>query len=115
MSSGLPRQHNEKKTVVLEIKGDYRDKVQVADAFKRAYQVLDRLADHRINRLELFYSQDFTVEQDLVDMFQHAAREALSYKDAVVFGRPVSTEVFGAETIRCSRTRAMVNRIHRTE
>ena len=99
-------------TLTLEIKGELSTKVQIADTFRSAYQVLDRLCDSHISRLNLVYSPDFKVDQTLMEEFQHAAREALAYKEALVFGRSIDTSVLGLDEIQDLYTRAMALKLH---
>ena len=99
-------------TLTVEIKGELSTKVQIADTFRSAYQVLDRLCDSQISRLNLVYSEDFKVDQALMEEFQHAAKEALAYKEALVFGRSIDTSVLGVSEIVDQSTRAMASRLH---
>ncbi|MFH2007548.1 MAG: hypothetical protein ABI333_13265 [bacterium] len=102
------------KTLILEIKGKIQSKVAIAETFRSAYRVLDRLSDARVSTLNVIYGEDFEVPSELMGEFQHAAREALAYKDAISFGRGVSTTVIGLDQIGDPQTKAMAIRLHRS-
>lgn len=98
----------------FELRGSFSNKVQIADTFRAAYDVLDRLSDGRFHELALVYHEDFHVDPNLLAEFARAAREALSYKEALSFGRDIHTRVEGLDRIQCGHTRAMVLQIHQS-
>ena len=112
MSLSKPHPALSEQTLTLEMKGSFSDKVQVAEAFRSAYRVLDRLSTADVVKVNLVYHKDFQVSGDLMDVFRDAAQEALAYKEALSFGRPVSTIVIGVNAIADHQTRLMASRLH---
>lgn len=110
MANPLPTPQDESLELVL--KGKLGSKVEIAEAFRSAYHVLDRLCDGRYSRLRFVYSEDFEVSAELMDEFQSAAKEALAYKEALIFGRPIDTNIIGLPDIEHPATRAMAARLH---
>ncbi len=110
MRKSVPTPQNEALELVLE--GKLVNKVEIAETFRSAYRVLDRLCDGRYSRFKFVYSEDFEVSADLMDEFQSAAKEALAYKEALIFGRPIDTNVVGLPDIEHPATRAMAARLH---
>jgi hypothetical protein len=108
--TALPMPRDE--TLELVITGKLHTRVEVAETFRAAYRVLDRLCDGRYSRLRLAYDTDFEVAGELMEEFEHAAREALSYKEAIVFGRPIDTIIVGLGDIAHPATRTMAVRLH---
>lgn len=102
----------EPEAMRLELRGTLRDKVQIAKLFRGAYEVLDRLSTGSVARIEVIYGEDFCVEETLAEEFSHAAQEALSYQQALTFGRSIDSVVVGLAEIRDPRTRALVQGIH---
>lgn len=100
------------KVLELELKGRFHDKVQIAETFHSAYDLLDRLSDVGVRELKVVYGEDFHVESGLLNEFSRAAREALAYKDALTFGRDVPTRIDGLERIACQQTREMAKALH---
>ncbi len=88
------------------------NKVELADTFRSAYRVLDRLCDGRFCRLRFVYGEDFEVSADLMGDFQNAAKEALAYKEALIFGRPIDTNIIGLTNIEHPATRKMATGLH---
>jgi hypothetical protein len=107
----MPRE----ETLELVLTGKLLTRVEVAETIRAAYRVLDRLCDERYSRLRLAYGTDFEVSGELMEEFEHAAREALAYKEAIIFGRPIDTVIVGLGDIAHPTTRAMAVRLHRRD
>ena len=102
-----------KETLELVIKGKLQSKVEIAETFRSAYRVLDRLCDGRYSQLRFIYGEDFEVSKDLLDEFQSAAKEALAYKEALIFGRPIDLDIVGLTEIEHPATRQMAANLHK--
>jgi len=103
------------ETLELVLKGKLLNKVEIAETFRSAYRVLDRLCDGRYSQLRFIYGEDFEVCNELLEEFQTAAQEALAYKEALIFGRPIDTDVVGLTSIEHQATRKMAARLHRKD
>jgi len=118
MALAMTKQYSGKKsmsdTLTLEIKGKLQSKVAIAETFRSAYRVLDQLCDAQVSTITVIYGEDFKVPTELMSEFQHAAREALAYKDAISFGREVTTAVIGLNQIDDPQTKAMAISLHRS-
>ncbi len=110
MRQSMPTQKDE--TLELVLKGKLLNKVEIANTFRAAYRVLDRLCDGRYSRLRFVYGTDFEVSVDLMEEFQNAAKEALAYKEALIFGRPIDTNIIGLTDIEHKATRKMASGLH---
>lgn len=102
----------ERESLDLVLQGKMASKVAIADTMRGAYRVLDRLSDGRFSHLRFVYGEDFEVVDDLMADFQAAVQEALAYKEALVFGRPVTTRIVGLSSIEDHATRQMAARLH---
>jgi hypothetical protein len=99
---------NQKREITLEWRGRFSSKVQLAETFKSAYQVIDGLSQPGVGRLTIVYHSDFKVDPSLVPSFLDASKEALAYKDALTFGQRIETQVTGHEAIADATTRQVV-------
>jgi hypothetical protein len=100
------------ETLELVLKGKLLNKVEIADTFRSAYRVLDKLCDGRYSRLRFIYGEDFEVSSELMEEFHSAAKEALAYKEALIFGRPIDTSIIGLTNIEHPATRKMASGLH---
>ena len=101
------------ETLELVMKGKLQSKVEIAETFRSAYRVLDRLCDGRYSQLRFIYGEDFEVSKDLLEEFQSAAKEALAYKEALIFGRPIDMDIIGLTAIEHPATREMAANLHK--
>jgi hypothetical protein len=101
------------ETLELVMKGKLHSKVEIAETFRSAYRVLDRLCDGRYSQLRFIYGEDFEVSKDLIEEFQSAAKEALAYKEALIFGRPIDMDIVGLTAIEHAATRQMAASLHK--
>jgi len=100
------------ESLELILKGKILSKVEIAEIFRAAYRVLDQLCDGRYSQLRFIYREDFEVSAELLEEFQNAAKEALAYKEALIFGRPIDMQIIGLTTIAHPATREMATRMH---
>lgn len=100
------------ETLELVLKGKLWSRVEIAQTIRSAYRVLDRLCDGRYSHLRFVYGKDFEVSAELMEEFQNAAREALAYKEALIFGRPIAMDIIGLAGIEHLATRDMATRLH---
>lgn len=103
------------ESLELVLKGKLLNKVEIAETFRSAYRVLDRLCDGRYSQLRFVYNEDFEVSTELMDEFANAAKEALAYKEALIFGRPINTDIIGLTGIEHLATREMARRLHTSD
>lgn len=99
-------------TLELVLQGKLLSKVKIAETFRSAYRVLDKLSDGRYSRLRFIYVEDFEISAELLGDFQRAAEEAMAYKKALVFGRPIDMDIVGLTGIAHPATREMASHLH---
>jgi len=99
-------------TLELVLKGKLMNKVEIAATIRSAYRLLDRLCDGRYSQVRFVYREDFEIPAGLLQDFQNAAEQALAYKEALVFGRPIGTDIVGLLGIEHPPTRKMATRLH---